>query len=95
MTALRPIILVLICFTWNACAVIRKPGTAIDSTIIKKDSFHTVIIKDTGRGRDSIIYSKKQVQINTTSDLYFKPLAWYTMGLILTAIAFLIVNNNK
>jgi hypothetical protein len=63
------------------CSIIKRPGRSVDSTIVTRDSFHTVISPDR---RDSVTYRKREVAITHESHITFKPLFWYTLAAGLT-----------
>ena len=75
------------------CSIINRPGRSVDSTIITRDSVHTVILPDVGQGRDSVTYRKRIVNITHVSHVQLKPLVWYIIGGIVAFAAYLFIKN--
>lgn len=69
-----------------SCAVIRRPGGTIDSTIVTRDSMHI----DSG-----VTYHNRTVRITHASEYSLKPLVWYVISAAVLLTGFFIIRNNK
>jgi hypothetical protein len=78
----------LLILIFLGCSIIKRPGRSVDSTIVTRDSFHTVISQDR---RDSVSYRKREVAITHESHISFKPLFWYMLLGAITVTIYLFI----
>ena len=79
-------IIVIALLLFASCAVIRRPGGTIDSTIVTRDSMHI----DSG-----VTYHNRTVRITHASEYTIKPVFWYVISAAFLLTGFFIIRNNR